>query len=431
MTTQDGINRSPARKSGALTLGLLLFPLWSECTVASNHLDTRAVIANPQANIGDFYAWTAPDGRHLNLIMDIVGDSFSDKLSYVFHIDSRHEFGKTTATTEILCRFPEPGVADCRLGSVDRARGDASRVAGLEGAQHRFRVFAGLRDDPFFNNVKGTRAAYQVAFAALKRGVAKDAAGCPKFDAATAAKILYEWRHTDGGPATNFLAHWTTSALVMSVDLDAVDRGGRILAVWASTETTARRFDRLGRPLSKNALLGLTDADSVDETLKEAWNRATPATSARFVADLEKSLAFYDGLDGVCGNQILIDSKADVTERYRPLAVLLADDRLWVNAASSTCTQLFAVELSSLAGRADLSGDCGGRTPVYDASNTWRSLIVKGTSTGIDDGLDHDEHEPSVAEFPFLAAPDAQAINHTGAREPRAQVRDTSAGRDY
>ena len=123
---------------------------------------------------------------------------------------------------------------------------------------------------------------------------------------------LNQWRHTDGGPAANFLAHWTTSALVISVDLAAVDRGGRMLAVWGSTETAARRFDRLGRPLSKNALLGLTDAEGVDDTLKEAWVvGSSPATSARFVAGMEKSLGFYDGLDGACGNQFLIDSKAD------------------------------------------------------------------------------------------------------------------------
>jgi hypothetical protein len=390
----------------------LFCALWSGSTTGSNHLDTPAVIANPQANIGDIYAWTAPDGRHLSLVMDIVGHSFSDKLSYVFHIDSGSEFGKTTATTQIVCRFPEPAVADCRLGKADHARGDATRLGGLEGARHRFRVFAGLRDDPFFNNVKGTRAAYQVAFAALKRGVATDAAGCPKFDRATAEKILHEWRHTDGGPATNLLAHWTSSALVVSVDLDAIDRGGRMLAVWASTETEARRFDRLGRPLTKNALLGLTDADGVGDQLKESWNRATPATSAEFVADMEKSLAFYDGLDGDCGNQFLIDSRVEAAERYRPLALLLSDDRLWVNGDSTRCTQLLAVELASLAGRSDLSGDCGGRTPTYNASNTWRSLLVKGTLTGIDDGLDHDEHQPSATVFPFLVPPDAQAINH-------------------
>jgi len=395
-----------------VALGFLLLGAWSGSTVASNHLDTPAVIANPQANIGDMYAWTAADGRHLNLVMDIVGHSFSDRLSYVFHIDSGAEFGKTPDTTQVVCRFPQPALADCRLGSLDRARGDARQVGGLQGARHRFRVFAGLRDDPFFNNVRGTRAAYQVAFAALKQEVARDAAGCPRFDPATAQKILYEWRHTDDGPATNFLAHWTTSALVISVDLDAVDRGGRMLAVWASTEMAGRRFDRLGRPLSKNALLGLTDADGVSDTLKEAWNRATPATSAGFVADMQKGLAFYDGLDGSCGNQFLFDGTSDAAERYRPLALLLNDDRLWVNAASARCSQLFAVELASLAGRADLSGDCGGRTPTYNASNTWRSLLVKGTLTGIDDGLDHGEHEPSTTEFPFLAPPDAHAINH-------------------
>jgi hypothetical protein len=118
------------------------------------------------------------------------------------------------------------------------------------------------------------------------------------------------------------------------------------------------------------------------------------------------------GLDGECGDQFLIDRKAEPVARYRPLALLLSDDRLWVNSASSTCTQLFAVELASLGGRDDLSGDCGGRTPAYNASNTWRSLLVKGTLTGIDDGLDHDEHPPSTTDFPFLVPPDAQAINH-------------------
>jgi len=420
MAGQGGFRWWAERKSAGVAVGLFVSGLCGSA-LASNHLDTPAVIANPQANIGDLYAWTAADGRRLNLVMDIVGHSFSDKLSYLFHIDSGPEFGRTPHTTLIVCQFPEPAVVDCRLGNVDHARGDATQLSGLEGARHRFRVFAGLRDDPFFNNVKGTRAAYQVAFAALKEGVTRDAAGCPKFDPATAHKILYEWRHTDGGPATNFLAHWTTSALVVSVDLDAVDRGGRMLAVWGSTETAARRFDRLGRPLSKNALLGLTDADGVDDRLKDAWNRATPATSERFVPDMEKSLAFYDGLDGTCGNQFLIDSEADAANRYRPLALLLTDDRLWVNATSVKCTQLFAVELASLGGGPDLSGDCGGRTPTYNASNTWRSFLVKGTPTGIDDGLDHDEHEPSTMEFPFLGPPDAQAINHENASKAPAR----------
>lgn len=382
-----------------------------ECP-ASNHLDTSVVTANPQANIGDIYAWMAPDGRHLNLVMDIVGRSFSDKLSYVFYIDSGPRFGKTRATTTIVCRFPDVNVTDCRLGRIDRVHGDAGLLTGLEGKNHRLRVFAGLRDDPFFNNVKGTRAAEQVAFAALKTGSPVDRATCPMLAQATARSILYQWRHTDGGPPANFLAHWTTSALVISVAIDAVDRGGRMLAVWAATESPARRWDRLGRPLSKNALVGLTDPNGVGDKMEDQWNRLTPATSGRFVADMEKSLAFYDGLDGICGNQILIDRKIDSMQRYRPLAALLTDDRLWVNAGSRRCTQFFAVELANLAGRKDLRADCGGRTPLYDASNVWRSLLVQGATSGTDDGLHHDEHVPSSTKFPFLAPPDTEAIYH-------------------
>ncbi|MHB8811777.1 MAG: DUF4331 family protein [Steroidobacteraceae bacterium] len=408
---------SPIRLNAGELLSLLLLSIalgtgaMRECA-ASNHLDTSVVTANPQANIGDIYAWTAPDGRHLNLVMDVVGRSFSDKLGYVFYIDSGPRFGKTTATRTIVCRFPDVNVTDCRLGRIDRARGDAGVLAGLEGRKHRFRVFAGLRDDPFFNNVKGTRAAQQVAFAALKAGAPVDRASCPMFDQATARSVLYQWRHTDGGPATNFLAHWTTSALVISVDIGAVDRGGSMLAVWAATESSARRWDRLGRPLSKNALIGLTDPNGVGDKLEDQWNRLTPATSGAFVADMEKSLAFYDGLDGVCGNQILAAGKVHSVRRYRPLAALLTDDRLWVNAASRKCTQFFAVELANLAGRKDLRGDCGGRTPLYDASNVWRSLLVQGGTSGTDDGLHEDEHVPSSTKFPFLAPPDEQAIYH-------------------
>src|SRR5262249_14429638 len=82
---------------------------------AANRLDTRTVIANPQADIGDVYGWMAPDGRHLNLVMTIVGHSFSDRLRYELHVDSGKEFGKTTHTTLIVCRFPAPNDVDCRV----------------------------------------------------------------------------------------------------------------------------------------------------------------------------------------------------------------------------------------------------------------------------------------------------------------------------
>jgi hypothetical protein len=93
---------------------------------ASDHLDTPTVIADPRADIGDVYAWTSPNGRQLNLVMTIVGHTFSDKLQYVLHIDSGERFGRTTATTSIVCRFHAANAIDCRAGDADYARGDAS-----------------------------------------------------------------------------------------------------------------------------------------------------------------------------------------------------------------------------------------------------------------------------------------------------------------
>lgn len=370
---------------------------------ASDHLDTPSVIADPRADIGDIFAWTSADGRRLNLVMAIVGHSFSDELTYAFHVDSGARFGRTSASTTILCRF-HGGEARCEAQGIDAAQGDASDPRGLESRGGRFRVFAGLRDDPFFNNVKGTREAYDFAAARLRQGVAMDAAGCPAFDAATSRGILDRWRHTNGGPAQNLLAGWTPSSLVISIDVKAVARGGKFLAVWADTSGPAGRIDRMGRPLTGNALLATLEPAAVSDALKESYNHATPATSQAFVGEIEKTLGLYDAFDGVCGNALLADPAAGAS-RYLMLATLLADDRLWINAGSGTCTTLFAVELAALAGRRDLRGDCGGRTPNYDAVDVYRSLLATGGLTGVDDGVDRDDRVHSTEAFPFLAAP--------------------------
>jgi hypothetical protein len=357
---------------------------------ASDHLDTPTVAMNPRADIGDLYAWTSADGKQLNLVMTLVGQSFSDVVEYAFHIDSGKAMGATTNTTTIRCKFSDEQQAACRV----------------DGAQRPVRVFAGQRDDPFFNNVRGTRAAYQRAAAALKGGAATDAAGCPSFDTDTTNAILSEWRHTDGGDARDFLAGWSPASLVVSIDLDLVTQGGAMLGVWAVTSSHDGPLDRMGRPLTGNALLGTLASAIVSDKLKEDYNHATPGTAARFVPEMETTLGLYDGFDGKCGNQLLAGKVASAG-RYRQLATLLADDRLWVNSASKVCAHFFAVELAELTGQRALAKDCGGRSPTYSAANIYRSLLANGTPVGIDDGLTRDEHDHSSSAFPFLAAPAA------------------------
>ena len=380
---------------------------------ASDHLDSPASVANPAADIADMYAWTSPEGKQLNLIMTLQGHTFSDKVQYVFHVDSGKAFGHTTATTSIACRFAAASAVKCNVGKEDFASGDPTDSAGLEGRNHRFRVYAALRDDPFYNNIKGLVGAYTTASTAIKNGAQVDGAGCAHFDEATVQAIVDQMGHTDGGPAQNFLYNWTVSAIVISVDLSAISKGGKLLAVWGTTSIGGKPLNRMAQPFVKNTLLGVApfSTDDPSGARRDEFNTALPTTSAKFIPDLEKTLAFQDSLDGKCGNQVLATSK-ETPARYRPLAKLFADDRLWVNSASNVCTQFFAVELANLKGEKTLSKDCGGRSPTYDNSNVWRSLLIAGTTTGTTDGLHQDEHPPSATVFPFLAPPDPKGVNH-------------------
>ncbi|HEY6125512.1 MAG TPA: DUF4331 family protein [Steroidobacteraceae bacterium] len=398
-----------ARYLGAPALALALAN-----APASDHLDTAAVIADPASDIGDLYAW-ASDGKRLNLVMTIVGGKFSDHVRYEFHIDSGTSPDHSAATISIACEFNSAFGPDCRLGDVDRARGDASGEAGLASEKRRFRVFAGLRDDPFFNNVRGTRAALNAAGAALANTRRSDA-GCPAFDQATTSRLLEEWRHTDGKPGQNFLEGWTTAALVIEVDLEAVRIGGSLLGVWATTTVRGVTpghprvlddgvpIDRMGRALTANALLGTFDTQEVSNRRKSKYNQAPRAEWASFAPDIATTLAIYDGFDGVCGNQWMAGKQGKPAARFERLASMLADDRLWVNSAAPHCASYLAVEL-------ELSGDCGGRTPNYDAVDVFRSLLVGGRVQGVDDGVVRDDRRHSESGFPFLAAPVAKGAD--------------------
>jgi len=402
--------------SGAQSFIVALFVLYAAVAVtarASDHLDSPATVANPQADIADVYAWPSPDGKRLYLVMTIQAHAFSNKIDYVIHLDSGRVFGHTTASTSIGCRFAAANEVQCKLGTSDSVSGDPTSPNGLEGQHHLVRVYAGLRDDPFYNNIKGLLAAYQTAGEAIKKGAPIDVSGCAHFDADTSKAILEQMRHTDGGPAKNFLYNWTVSAIVVSVDLGAVTTGGKILAVWGSTSSAGKQLDRMARPFVVNTLLGVApfSTDDASGLRREEYNAALPGDSARFSTDLQKSLAFQDSLDGECGNQFLAEPH-ESPARYAKLASVFADDRLWVNSAARVCTQFFAVEIASLTDQAGLSQDCGGRTPTYDTSNAWRSLLISGTVTGITDGLNRDEHLPSAMVFPFLAPADPEHVDH-------------------
>jgi hypothetical protein len=164
------------------------------------------------------------------------------------------------------------------------------------------------------------------------------------------------------------------------------------------------QMDRMGRPAVNTALNHTFDSDAVaTQAAKDAWNQNDDRSTwvATFGEEIEANLAILDSLDTNCGNQLLAGATVD-DERYDTLASVLADDQLYVNSASGTCTVYLAVEGNAIG---IPNNDCGGRTPGYDVIATTYSVLAVGALSGVDDGVAADDATTSTSEFPFLADP--------------------------
>ena len=178
-------------------------------------------------------------------------------------------------------------------------------------------------------------------------------------------------RWTQRRDAASARAHHPTDAQDGSASHEGPGpEGERQLAVLVSAcgdSTTpappalGRQIDRMGRAGVNTALtdpfnLNKTAADAV----KDQYNAAPQSQWASYAPRIAGNLAILDSLDTVCGNQILAGSTASAG-RYNTLAGVLADDQIYVNTDSGTCTQYLAVEANAIGIR---NGDCGGRTPL-------------------------------------------------------------------
>jgi Domain of unknown function (DUF4331) len=156
------------------------------------------------------------------------------------------------------------------------------------------------------------------------------------------------------------------------------------------------QVDRQGRSVVNTVLIHGFDSDTAAKgAAKDAYNAAAPAAWTSFKGEIAKNLAILDSVDGTCGNQLLAGATL-APGRYDALAGVLADDQLYVNTATGTCTQYFAVELG-------MAGDCGGRAPTYDTIDVTLSAVAIGMASGVTDGIGADDKTQSNTTFPFLA----------------------------
>ncbi|MEP7123481.1 MAG: DUF4331 family protein [Byssovorax sp.] len=210
--------------------------------LAADHIDAPGAIADPSADITDLYSWT--DQGNVVFVLNVTplaaaGAKFSDKVQYVIHTESSAKFGAPGEKSDIIVTFDAAQKASVWVGDKGYVAGDASATTGLSSADGHIKVFAGMRDDPFFFNLAGFQDTVKTVDSVAGM-LMLDAAGCPKLDAMTSA-LLVKKLSTDptsmppGGPAQDFFAGKNVLSIVLSIDKAMLNQGGPIMSAWAST----------------------------------------------------------------------------------------------------------------------------------------------------------------------------------------------------
>jgi len=361
----------------------------------SDHVDGPRSIGEPAADITDLFAFTSPESPARTVLAVCVFPSAGEDAMFSNAIDYSIVIRRVTvAGVGNSARF-EPAEAEIRFtfrfqvlerdaGGDPILRGVCTlpdgrklllRVNDEEGTSTPdgdFRVFAGLRSDPFYL----------------------------AWDVATLTR------------RSNLLQHRNVLSIVVELDTHRVldPARGSLFGVIAETVPPQQRtliappvprIDWVGRPEQTNIRLNNPMLSGVPD-LRDLWNQQTPfaiskAVQPLFLQRLKDSLANWDMHDG----------KTDWTpEALVTNANVFLDDFLLFDVAKPiTDDSHLEIEKSTIDGRPYQTG--GGRT--IDANSidillTWLvnhdREFLQGGATGAT--------KPGMKEFPYLATPNLE-----------------------
>lgn len=205
---------TPTRKiAGFVAAGLAVaaaIPLLSTIVSAADHLDAPKSKANLPADITDIYAWHTDDGK-IVAVVNVAGfteagqpPQLDAKILYGIHID---QDGDGVADLDTWVRFGQNEAGDWGVQVTGLPGGEAVVSGPIEttiDAGLGLRVYAGLRDDPFFFDLDGFQKTLMT--------------GNLSFD-----------KMNDTFAKTN------VTSIVVEMSTDAVVGAGNTFQLWAST----------------------------------------------------------------------------------------------------------------------------------------------------------------------------------------------------
>lgn len=270
------MRRSHILLSGVLAFASMLAPGAGR---AADHADGTPTVLNVSAtdassDITDVFAWTSSDGMKVNLVMDVFPNAtattkFSNVIQYVFHTSAKGSLLQATPdlAVNVICTFDNGSTQNVSCWAVngtsnkvlEYVNGNASSSSGITSSDGKLKVYAGVRDDPFFFNLSG----FKNATRAVARNVGNplvvssiDANGCPTltpFGTSTVLKLLKSngacqvtdatcgagvdfFAKAAGGPTDDQPFSGNILGLVVQVDKSLLTSGAStIVGVWAST----------------------------------------------------------------------------------------------------------------------------------------------------------------------------------------------------
>jgi hypothetical protein len=364
----------------------------------SDHVDGPRQIGDPSADLTDVFAFTSPESPARTVLAADVFPTcgqeaiFSNAITHsivvrrakVAGLGDNAKFETSDPEIRFSVKFDvlergSPGQRPVQRGTCTLPGGQTLRFTvndekGASTPDGTFRVFAGLRSDPF------------ILGWLFVRGLVK---------------------------SQNLLLHDNVLCIVIEFDTRRVldpDQGS-LFGVIAETVPVARfnqfvgsqppRIDWIGRPEQTNMLLDNKGMGDVDD-LRDLWNQQTPFALAQelrplFLQRLKDSLTEWDMRDG---QQDWTPSALAAHANVR-----LDDYLLFDVAKPITDDSHLEIERSTLNGRTYQTG--GGRTVdanVIDVLLTW---IVNRDGEQLRGGATQ-ATKPGTKNFPYFAAPDTE-----------------------
>ena len=364
----------------------------------SDHIDGPRQIADPSADLTDLFAFTSPENPSRTVLAanvfptcgvdavfsNAVNHSIVVRRAKVAGIGDATKFETADPEIRFSCRFDalERGAADgkpiqrgtCTLPDGQTVRFLVGDERGTSTPDGTFRVYAGMRSDPF------------ILAWLLGRGLRK---------------------------FQNLLFNENVLSVVIEFDTARVlnPGAGSLFAVIAETIPLPGpgafvghpppRLDWVGRPEQTNVRLNNAELQGADD-VRDLWNQQTP-----FAIDEKYRPLFLQRLKDSLANYDMRDGKQDWTpSALAANANMFVDDFLLFDVAKPiTDAGHLEIERSTINGKAYQTG--GGRTVdsnVIDVLMTW---IVNHDREPLEGGTIK-ATKPGTRNFPYLAAPNLE-----------------------